>query len=208
MVSANPQDRLYTYQYGSYLAKQRGYARFRNIHRLQKLIRVIDPQPGEKILEIGCNYGMFVRKIAESGADVTGVDINKDVIDSLQDSRFHVMSGTDLRFADNTFNKIFSFEVIEHIPEIKKYFSETCRVLKPGGTLTVSFPWELIRGQSAIRDAIRIYKDIRYCRKLHVHKLTPAKVRTIINGIPFVVLKESLELIPFPSFIMTLQKKS
>ena len=48
---------------------------------------------------------------------------------------------TNLTFEDNHFDYIFSFDVFEHIPDFEKAFSEAKRVLKPGGKLLVTVPF-------------------------------------------------------------------
>ena len=199
---------LYSYKYGANVARAKGYAGFRKRLRLKKLLPFINPQAGEKILEIGCNDGTFVRAVAQHGAEVIGVDINQEMIMALHDEHFMTMPATNLTFPDNTFDKIYSFEVIEHIPEIEKCFSEACRVLKENGQLIVSFPWEIIRGQAAIGDSLQVYHNIHYSRKLHAHKLSPQKVKAITEELPFIVHKSVLRAIPFPSYVMVFEKRN
>ncbi len=83
---------------------------------------------------------MFLRGVGNVGASVYGVDVNEAIISSQHDPRLQVMSGTALQFPDSSFDTVYSFELIEHIPEIKAYFSEVSRVLKNHGKLIVSFP--------------------------------------------------------------------
>ncbi len=52
-----------------------------------------------------------------------------------------VCSATKLPFEDNTFDYHISFEVLEHIDDPFKYFSEAARVLKPGGRAIVVVPF-------------------------------------------------------------------
>ncbi len=49
--------------------------------------------------------------------------------------------GKTIPFEDNTFDSIFASEVFEHIPNLPEILQELHRVLKPGGTLMVSFPF-------------------------------------------------------------------
>ena len=52
-----------------------------------------------------------------------------------------VCSATELPFEDNSFDYHLSFEVLEHINEPEKYFSEAARVLKSGGRAVFSVPF-------------------------------------------------------------------
>lgn len=42
--------------------------------RLAWAVSLVDPRPGERILEIGCGRGLAVRLVGEAGASVLGVD--------------------------------------------------------------------------------------------------------------------------------------
>ena len=52
-----------------------------------------------------------------------------------------VCSATELPYKDNSFDYHLSFEVLEHIDQPSKYFSEASRVLKPGGKIILSSPF-------------------------------------------------------------------
>ena len=40
----------------------------------QAALDLLDPQPGEQILDVGCGDGALTLKIIERGADVVGID--------------------------------------------------------------------------------------------------------------------------------------
>jgi FkbM family methyltransferase len=48
---------------------------------------------------------------------------------------------TKLTFAENSLDYVFSFDVLEHVPDFKKGLAECRRVLKPGGILFFSAPF-------------------------------------------------------------------
>ena len=48
------------------------------------------------------------------------------------------MNATDMRFASNSFDFVYSFSVFEHLDDPRKVLSEVVRVLRPGGVLQVS----------------------------------------------------------------------
>ena len=93
------------------------------------------------VLDIGCGNkpyeSLFTGKIEKYvGCDVVQSDEGK--VDT-------ICEATELKFADETFDTIFSTQVIEHVHDPKKMLSEANRVLKPGGMAIVSAPfsWEL-----------------------------------------------------------------
>ena len=46
----------------------------------QAALDLLDPQPGERILDVGCGDGTLTKKIAARGATVTGIDSSLDMI--------------------------------------------------------------------------------------------------------------------------------
>lgn len=199
---------IYNRKYGSFLASDKGYNGFRNRLRLEKFTKVIKPQMKDKTLEIGCNDGLLLNHLKRFSPNIVGVDINEQQVQKAQSKSIKLMSATSLKFPDCSFDKVCAFEVIEHIPEIKRVFEEAYRVLKPEGKLVISFPHEFVRGQAVWYEAYKIYGSPRYARKLHVHKLRPKHIRKITRDLGFEVTYSKLHFIPFPSFIMTLKKTS
>jgi 2-polyprenyl-3-methyl-5-hydroxy-6-metoxy-1,4-benzoquinol methylase len=47
---------------------------------------------------------------------------------------------TSLRFDDETFDKAYASEVLEHVPDYRRAVSELARVVTPGGTVVVTTP--------------------------------------------------------------------
>ena len=58
------------------------------------LIPLLQPQPGELILDLGCGTGHLTQTIAESGAHVIGIDSSASMIKTAQSTypqlEFHV----------------------------------------------------------------------------------------------------------------------
>lgn len=55
--------------------------------------------------------------------------------------RIRMEDVTSLSFADESFNALLSFDVLEHVADYALALREFCRVLKPGGTALMSFPF-------------------------------------------------------------------
>jgi SAM-dependent methyltransferase len=117
---------------------------FRRIEECRTLIEWLDPRPGERILDVGCGDGYYDDLIARSGAEVTGIDVNRRrlaVARSRYESDridFRFMDAERMEFEDGSFDKVVSFCVIEHFDQDQRVLEHAHRVLKPGGLLFLS----------------------------------------------------------------------
>lgn len=96
---------------------------------------------GKKVLEIGLGYGSLAQKIAESGADYTGLDIAAGPVRMVEHRLAmaqipgKAIQGSMLEnsFADNSFDCVVSIGCFHHTGDIQCCFDETFRILKKGG---------------------------------------------------------------------------
>jgi cyclopropane fatty-acyl-phospholipid synthase-like methyltransferase/aryl carrier-like protein len=111
---------------------QHGMADFAQIDHM---LALLDPEPGDTILDLGCGYGLISRYIAQrTGANVVGVDLSPSAIAyakglAKQDSQlsFHEMDVRDLRFPPGTFTHVVSIDTIYYAPsprELLRRFRE------------------------------------------------------------------------------------
>ena len=113
-------------------------------------------QPGDKLLDMGCGAGRHVcGACAWPGVMVVGADVSlTDLATAEERIQLHEEYGRpyggkwglcaasilELPFSDQSFDHVICSEVMEHIHDDKRAAAELDRVLKPGGTLTVSVP--------------------------------------------------------------------
>jgi len=116
-----------------------------HIHRYNEALALIKPQ--DVVLDIACGTGFGTDIIASrTNGKVVGGDIAAEAIEECRgrwnrtNLEFRVLDGTRLDFPDNYFDKIVSFETIEHTGQYKEMAAEFSRVLKPGGLLILSTP--------------------------------------------------------------------
>ena len=108
--------------------------------------RCLDPQPQDKILEIGCGRGYTTKKVQQVAPQTFGIDLNEKAVQNGVAKNLQTMNAEALLFPDNTFDKIYSFHTVEHIPNIAKALGEMARVLKPGGKACIIIGNTNLRG--------------------------------------------------------------
>ncbi len=112
------------------------------------LLDYLRPRPEEKILDLGCSQGFYVKELEKYTKGIFGVDNDRCAIEKTVSSKTKYGDALKLDFKENTFDKIYSLNVIEHIPDLEKFFSEINRVLKPGGIFILAYPLGAIFGNS------------------------------------------------------------
>jgi 2-polyprenyl-3-methyl-5-hydroxy-6-metoxy-1,4-benzoquinol methylase len=100
----------------------------------------------KRVLDAGCGDGWYSHRMALAGARVTGIDYSERGVEmarqAVPDVEFRHASVLDLPFSDESFDVVFCFQVIEHIPpaDVPRAAQELVRVTKKGGRLVVSVP--------------------------------------------------------------------
>lgn len=148
------------------------------------LIKYLKPSNGDRILDLGCGRGFYVREIEKYTDGVIGVDISESSLRAAVTPKVRYGDVTNLDFEAGSFDKVYSLHTIEHIPDLSCFLSEIARVIKPGGVAIIVYPWEPFRGFQAIVAAMRQYRNPFMVRKIHQHRLTPKKIQQLIEGTP------------------------
>jgi 2-polyprenyl-3-methyl-5-hydroxy-6-metoxy-1,4-benzoquinol methylase len=119
-------------------------------HRLKLglLDEVWSPDPGQRVLDVGCGSGVFSRALRDRGAHVCAVDANEEAVTFAREHfaedglAFHHGLLDELGFGEGSFDAAVCLEVIEHVypDQVEVLLGDLRRLLKPGGTLLLSTP--------------------------------------------------------------------
>lgn len=100
------------------------------------VVATLNPQPGERILDVGCGTGHLTQAIADAGARVVGIDNAPAMIEAARAAHptleFLVADACDFAFSD-PFDAVFSNAALHWIHEPERPIACIARALKPGG---------------------------------------------------------------------------
>jgi len=106
------------------------------------LIALLDPKPGERILDFGCGTGHLTHEIAQSGAAVAGIDSSADMIAQARrnypEIPFELADGLTFR-SKEPFDAVFSNAVLHWMRPPEAAAESLAAALKPGGRLIAEF---------------------------------------------------------------------
>lgn len=113
-------------------------------------------QAGDLVLDAGAGFGRHAFEIARRGANIVALDYMADEVvttratfggmiaaGEIPEERYvGALQGdaTRLPFASNSFDRVITSEVLEHIQDDVAALAELVRVLKPGGTFAATVP--------------------------------------------------------------------
>ena len=95
---------------------------------------LLDPQPGERILDVGCGEGTLTKRIVERGATVLGIDNSPEMIAAARakDIDAVLMDIADMTFSSE-FDAAFSNATLHWVLDKEQAARAIFRALKPGG---------------------------------------------------------------------------
>ena len=133
------------------------------------IFRDIPPFKGEgRILDIGCNNGLYLSILKSIGWKVLGVELNPALAQAQEALGIEVKQGTleDAQFEEGSFDVVRLSHVLEHLYEPLKTLKEIAKILKPNGQIRITVP-----NQRSF--AFFLFKDLWYGAPGHLYCFKP-----------------------------------
>jgi 2-polyprenyl-3-methyl-5-hydroxy-6-metoxy-1,4-benzoquinol methylase len=119
--------------------------RYRHLHNV-----IVQHHPSllelssKHLLDIGCGRGDLLQIAAQSGWNVSGIEISPLAVQQanqlLKEVRVQVGDLESLDLADNSYSLITSYHVIEHLLEPVKHLTKIRQLVQPGGIVFIETP--------------------------------------------------------------------
>ena len=134
-----------------------------------------------RLLEIGCAMGYFLDTARQHGFDCEAVEFSQWASNYAREERgLKVFTGNllEAKLTDNAFDLIASWEVLEHVIDLREYFAEIKRILKPGGWLAFSLP--------NIDSLVGYFKnDVELMPQFHFSHFSPKTLKRFLEQYDF-----------------------
>ena len=161
--------------------------------RLREYILSLVPQNAGSILDTGCGSAWVAKAFQNSGRFVCSLDIslvNTSKAIERYPSPNHVAVVADsyrLPFKEGSFDCIVAAEIIEHLHDPQAFADELMRVVKPGGTVLISTPY-----QERLVYEICIHCHLATPHNAHLHSWTKDQLSHL-----FAINSESMRFLTF-----------
>lgn len=168
-----------------------------------EVLALLAPQPGERILDIGCGDGVLSAKIVETGATVLGIDSSDSMLAAAaaRGIRTIKLDARALPFAGE-FDAVFSNAALHWIPEAELVVAGVAKALKPGGRFVAEFGgFGNIAAISVAMRAVCARRGIRSDERFPKFYPTPAEYGALLRAHGLHV--ETIGLYPRPTPLPT-----
>jgi len=192
-----------------FFQRSKGLDELKDVHDFALILKLLHPQPKEKILDIGCGLGRLSYPIARLGAEVTGIDISEYAISqakrkygSIQNLEFIQKNALETEY-ESRFDKVLCYHFLEHLKlaEARILLCKIYKALKKGGIFVVGIP---INDFKPYRRAIRLLATGHQWREsTHQISFSLAEIEDEIVFSGF----ELLETVPLSYFAMRLPRR-
>lgn len=138
-----------------------------NLEAEAREVLALLPDPGGRLLDIGCAGGVFLATAAAAGWEVHGIEYNTRMAESARKRGLSVVVGSatdlDCDVFDQPFDVVVLMDVLEHIARPRDVMERVNAWTAPGSTLLIRGPMNndpYARMREAVRRILRIDKQL------------------------------------------------
>ena len=146
-------------------------------------LRLIQPESGQSVLDIGCGTGHNLAFFRELGLKVTGIDASEPMLDIASgklgtDVKLHCGHAEELPFENNSFDIVTLITVMEFVSEPIKVLKEAARVAREQIYLGILNKASLLAVNRRIKGKFRdsIYNQARFYSIWEIKKMAQGAV--------------------------------
>lgn len=160
------------------LLYQQGYHAGGKNHGVSYIDPIVANYQFNSVLDVGCSQGKAVKKFLSHGKEARGIDVSSHAIGQsihyVGEDVCRVGSVTDIKFGDNSFDAVFSCDVLEHLKEedIGAAVAEIKRVSRKYLFLQIAFGREKITKWAEMLN--REYPSLYSGENLHLTVMSEA----------------------------------
>jgi trans-aconitate methyltransferase len=98
------------------------------------VVELLDPQPGERILDLGCGDGVLTKKLEDMGCELVGIDGSPELVQAARrlGVDVNVEDAREMNFCGE-FDAVFSNAVLHWIKDADRVIRNVFAALRPGG---------------------------------------------------------------------------
>ena len=120
-------------------------------YRVANVLEIHRPDPGARVVDLGCGWGTFSFEMGKQAADVVGVDFSAKsidlchrrlVLDPRDNLRFLCADAGDTDLEAGAWDLVVAADLFEHLypDDSRRVVAEAYRLLRPGGRFSVWTP--------------------------------------------------------------------
>ena len=152
------------------------------------------------ILDIGCGGGNFLKDMQKEGWDIYGCDLSPYICDVARKTTGskNIYSGDvlSLNLAENFFDVITLWHVLEHLTKPKETLIKISKLLKDDGMLIIESP-----DFSSIQSKFFKSKWFSLDLPRHIHQFSPKTMEKLLNSVNLKTFKKDYIINPQNSFV-------
>lgn len=111
-----------------------------------KYVALLDPAPGETVLDVGCGFGAFHPRLHAVGAWVVAFDYSVGMAHEARrqadrdglDARVMRADAQRIPLMDDSVDHALASHMLYHVPDIRRALEEMRRVVRPGGRVLLT----------------------------------------------------------------------